>query len=117
MIKNDIPLYVVGLPEDEPNIELVTSKFKEVLKRVQKVFSTIQEARISIKTMNKEGGKQTYEAVFLVVTTHERFSYKESGWDLSEICESVGQKLLREFTKDGNKRQKESIRKITEKKF
>ncbi len=113
-----IPLFVVGLPKDEPNVELVTKKFSGVLKRIQKGISKIHEARITVKTLNIRGKRRTYEVSVLIKIQRKRFSYKDTGWDLSNICESIGQKLLRELTQNKTaKRQKQSIRKIKGKLF
>ncbi len=118
MRNNDIPLFVVGLPKDEPNVELVTKKFSGVLKRIQKGISKIHEARIVVKTLNIRGKRRTYEVSILIKTRRKRFSYKDTGWDLSNICESIGQKLLRELTQNKTaKRKKQSIRKIEGKLF
>ncbi len=118
MRNNDIPLCVVGLPKDEPNVELVTKKFSGVLKRIQKGISKIHEARIVVKTLNIRGKRRTYEVSILIKTRRKRFSYKDTGWDLSNICESIGQKLLRELTQNKTaKRKKLSIRKIEGKLF
>ena len=115
---NDIPLFVVGLPVNEPNFKLIVTKFTSVLKRFQKGISKIHEARIAVKILNNKGKRRTYEVSILIKTQRKRFSYKETGWDISKICESVGQKLLRETTKNKtNKRQKQSIRKIQGKIF
>ncbi len=113
MRNNDIPLFVVGLPKDEPNVELVTKKFSGVLKRIQKGISKIHEARIVVKTLNITGKRRTYEVSILIKTQRKRFSYKDTGWDLSNICESIGQQLLRELTQNKTaKRKKHSIRQI-----
>jgi len=62
--------------------------------------------------------RRTYEVSILIKTRRKRFSYKDTGWDLSNICESIGQKLLRELTQNKTgKRQKQSIRKIEGKLF
>jgi len=113
-----IPLFVVGLPKDEPNVQLVTTKFSGILKRIQKGISKIHEARITVKTLNLRGKRRTYEVSVLIKTRRKRFAYKDTGWDLSNICESIGQKLLRELTQNKtSKRQKQSIRKTEEKIF
>ena len=118
MKNNDIPLFVVGLPKDEPNVELVTKKFSGVLKRIQKGISKIHEARITVKTHHIRGKRRTYEVYVLIKTRRKRFSYKDTGWDLSNICEAIGQKLLRELTQNKTgKRKKQSIRKIEGKIF
>ncbi len=115
---DNIPLFVVGLPKDEPNVQLVNKKFSDVLKRIQKGISKIHEARITVKTLNTTGKRRTYEVFVLIKIQRKRFSYKDTGWDLSNICESIGQKLLRELTQNKtDKRQKQSIRKIEEKIF
>jgi hypothetical protein len=93
-VSDDIPLFVVGLPKDEPNIDLLAKKFRLVLNRVQKGISKIHEARIAIKILNSTGKRRTYEVSVLIKTQQKRFSYKETGWELSKICESIGQKLL-----------------------
>jgi len=114
----NIPLFVVGLPKDEPNVQLVTKKFGDVLKRIQKGISKIHEARITVETLNTRGKRRTYEVTALIKTRRKRFAYKDTGWDLSNICESIGQKLLRELTQNKtDKRQKQSIRKTEGKIF
>ena len=114
----EIPLFIVGLPKDEPNIDLTAKKFRGVLNRVQKGISKIHEARIAIKVLNTSGKRRTYEVSVLIKIQRKRFSYKDTGWELSEICESIGQKLLRENTQNKKAvRQKQSIRKIEGKIF
>jgi len=114
----NIPLFVVGLPKNEPNVQLVTKKFGDVLKRIQKGISKIHEARITVKTLNVRGKRRTYEVSVLIKIQRKRFAYKDTGWDLSNICESIGQKLLRELTQNRtDKRQKQSIRKTDGKIF
>ena len=118
MVTDEIPLFVVGLPKDEPNIDLIAKKFRSVLNRVEKGISKIHEARISIKVLKKQGKRKKYQVSVLVKTQRKRFSYKDSGWDLSQIVESIGQTLLRENTKNRKaKRQKKSIRKVQGKIF
>ncbi len=71
-----------------------------------------------VKTLNITGKRRTYEVSILIKTRRKRFSYKDTGWDLSNICESIGQKLLRDLTKNKTaKRKKQSIRKIEGKLF
>ena len=118
MVTDEIPLFIVGLPKDEPNIDLTAKKFRSVLKRVEKGISKIHEARISIKILKKQGKRRNYQVSVLIKTQRKRFSYRDSGWDLSQICESIGQTLLRENTQNKKaKRQKKSIRKVQGKIF
>ncbi len=115
-IESEIPLYVVGLPEEQKNVNLITSKFSNTLKRIQNVYSEIQEAKVSIKTQrsgskNKRGGK--YDVSVMITTPHYApFIFKESGWDLGQVFESLSQKMRRKLSKRAKRRFKPSIRKL-----
>jgi predicted transcriptional regulator len=115
-IESEIPLYVVGLPEEQKNVNLITSKFSNTLKRIQNVYSEIQEAKVSIKTQrsgskNKRGGK--YDVSVMITTPHfAPFIFNESGWDLGQVFESLSQKMRRKLSKRAKRRFKPSIRKI-----
>ena len=113
-LESEIPLYLVGLPEDQTNVNLITSKFSKTLKRLQKVYSEIQEAKVSIK-QQRTGGKRAgkYEVSIMINTPHHApHFYKEVGFDLSQVIESLSQKLLRNLSKRSKRRYKTSIRKI-----
>ena len=115
-IESEIPLYVVGLPEEQTNVDLITSKFSDTLKRIRSVYSEIQEAKVSIKkqrtgSKNKRGGK--YDVSVMITTPHYApFIFKESGWDLGKIFESLSQKMRRKLSKRAKRRFKPSIRKL-----
>jgi CBS domain-containing protein len=112
-IETEIPLYVVGMPEDQKNVDLITSKFEKTLKLTQKVYSEIQEARVSIK-QGRSGGKKAgkYEASIMILTPHHSpYIYKEVGFDLSKVIEDLSHKLLRNLSKRSKRRSKTSIRK------
>jgi len=108
----EIPMYIIGMPEDEFDSELIISKFSKVLKRLCKVYTKIVEARITIKRQRIRGKKQSCQVSVLIVTPHKRHTYRVVGWDLSNVCEKLGQRLLRTLTKHDNKRLKSSVRKI-----
>ena len=115
-LETEIPLYIVGMPEEQTNVDLITSKFANTLKRVKKVYSEIQEAKVSIKqgrtkTGSKKSGK--FEISIMISTPHHApLVFKEAGFDLSQTLESLSQKLLRSLSKRAKRRNKPSIRKI-----
>ena len=117
MRNNHIPLYIIGLPSTGTNVVLVRTKLSRVLKRLEKGYSKIDEARVTIKRQRIGGKRQHYEVSVLIITPHRRHSYREVGWDLSNVCEQLGQRLLNNLTKRSNKRRKMSIRKIEGKLF
>ncbi|HET6517169.1 MAG TPA: CBS domain-containing protein [Nitrosopumilaceae archaeon] len=113
-MESEIPLYIIGIPEDQKNVNLITSKFVNTLKRIQKVYSEIQEARVSIKQRRSGRKKEGKYEVSIMITTphHSPHIYKEVGFDLSNVIESLSQKLLRNLSRRSKRRSKTSIRKI-----
>ena len=106
-----IPLYIVGLADDEPAKELMMSKFGGSLEKVQPVLSDIIEAKISAKTQNPEGSRTHYDVTATVKTSKNQLIYTESGWDILKICDELCRKLEGELPKHDDKRQRDSIRK------
>lgn len=111
-MESEIPLYIVGLPEDLKNDELIHSKFVKALKRIQKVYTEIQEARVTIKQTRKQGQRKFYEVSIRIITPHNTFRQEGTGWDLSNVIEEQSQKLLRNLSKRAKRRYKTSIRKL-----
>ncbi len=113
-MKTTIPLYIVGMPDDQKNVGLITSKFESTLKRLQKVYSEIQEAKVSVKqhrTGNKKEGK--YDVSIMITTPHHSpIIYRAVAFDLSTALEELSQKLLRNLSKRAKNRSKSSVRKI-----
>ena len=112
-----VPLYVIGMPEDEFNAELIISKLSSSIQRLEMVFHEIEESRLSIKRTRSKGKKQNYIVSVLIKTPKKRFSYKDTGWDLSNVCEKLNQRILSNLTKRSKKRSRLSIRKIEKKLF
>ena len=111
--EDDIPLYIVGLPKDQQNMPLISKKFAGILKRFQKVYSEIQEAKVTIKkqrTGDKKEGK--YEVTIRITTPHhDPHIYSEIGFDIGKAMENLGQKLLRNLSKRAKHRDRTSVRK------
>lgn len=115
-IESEIPLYVVGMPEEQKNVDLITLKFSNTLKRIRNVYSEIQEARVTIKKQrsgSKNRREGMYEVSVRISTPHNSpFIFKESGWDLGKVFEILSQKMRRTLSKRAKRRSKPSIRKI-----
>jgi len=113
-IEAQIPLFIVGMPEDQRNANLISSKFKKTLKRLQQIYLEIQEARVSIKKQ-RSGGKREgkFDVTIMISTSHHApLIYQSVGFDLSEVLEDLSQKLLRNLSKRAKHRSKTSIRKM-----
>lgn len=117
-LETQIPLFIIGLPEDQKNVNLISKKFGDTLKKVQKVYSEIHEARVSIKKQRTGGKKEGKFEVTIMITTshHAPLIFSSVGFDLSQVLDELGQKLLRSLSKGANKkdnkRSRKSIRKM-----
>ena len=100
------------MPDDQRNVDIITSKFTKTLKKLKKVYSEIQEARVTIQRQRSRGQRQYYEVSVRIITPHRTFTHKESGWDLSQVLEYLSERLLRQLSKRSKRRFKMSIRKI-----
>ena len=109
-MSNNIPLFVVGLPKDEPVAEFLMSKFRHTLEKARKILPEIIEAKILVKSQNIEGTKTHYDVKSTVITSKNRLSYTQSGWDILKICDELCRKLEGELSKHTYNRQRESIR-------
>jgi len=115
-MKKKNPFYIVGMLEEGDSF-LIASKFYKVLNRLQKVYSKIVEARITIEKSITRGKRINFEVRVLIVTPKHKHIYKETGWDLSNVCEQLGQRLLRNLSKRRKNRARTSVRKIQGKLF
>ncbi len=115
-MKKEIPFYIVGMLEVGDSV-LIASKFYKVLCRLQKVYSKIIEARLTIEKSRTGGKRKNFEVRVLLVTPKHKHIYKEIGWDLSNVCENLGQRLLRNLSKRRKNRARTSVRKIEGKIF
>lgn len=108
---NTVPLYVIGLPEDNPAKELLASKFGVALEKVQQILPDIIESKIAVKSQNTEGTRTHYDVTATVRTSKNQLLYTDSGWDILKIADELCRKLEGELSKHDDKRQRDSIRK------
>ena len=110
-MSDSIPVYIVGMPKDEPANEVIISKFTTSLQKAQQVLPNIIEAKISVKTQNPEGSRTHYDVTVTVITSKDRLVYTESDWDILKITDVLCKRIEAEMPKHDNKRQRDSIRK------
>lgn len=107
----EIPVYLIGMPKDDPKSELFLSKFQAALEKASPVLPGIIEAKISVKSQNPEGSQTHYDVTSTITTSRDTLVYTASDWDILKICDELCRKLEGEMPKHDNKRQRESIRK------
>ena len=84
-VEEDIPIFLIGLPEDPLDAELAKSKFANIVKLLKTVYTDIEEARCRLKIREIQGARKRYEIDSNIISTHAVTSYANSGWDLAKM--------------------------------
>jgi CBS domain-containing protein len=112
-IPSEVPLFIVGLPQNLDNAQIIKEKFDKIIRNLRKVYPEVEEAKATIRTVhNPSSNRQHYEVTVRVFTPYTTHNYTEQGWDLSKIFDILGSKVVRNLAKRSKKRWKTSIRKI-----
>ncbi|MGB9124373.1 MAG: CBS domain-containing protein, partial [Nitrosotalea sp.] len=115
-VPSEVPLYIVGLPEDYSSAEIVKTKFDKIIRNLTKVYPEVEQAKASIKTVhNPDSPRPHYEVSVRVFSPYRTYNYTEMGWDLSKIFDALGSKVVRNLSQRTKKRWKTSIRKVDKK--
>jgi CBS domain-containing protein len=115
-VPSEVPLYIVGLPQNLDNANIIKEKFDKIIRNLRKVYPEVEEAKATIRTIhNPSSNRQHYEVTVRVFTPYTTHNYTEQGWDLSKIFDILGGKVIRNLAKRRKNRWKTSIRKIDKK--
>lgn len=110
-IQGEIPAYIMGLPEDPFEAELVKSKFINTIKLLSKISPEIEEARCKIKIKDIEGERKRYEISTSIITPYRRYSYTSNReYDIATIFDEMSNSLKNQLSRRKHERQKESVR-------
>ena len=90
---DDVPIYLVGLPEDPFEASVASDKFKRAVNMLRKSIPEILEARSVIKCKSSSPERRRYEVQVSLNTPYKTFSYSASGWDLPSIYDEISNKL------------------------
>jgi hypothetical protein len=90
----DVPIYIIGLPDDPFDAEIAKDKFRKIIILLRKSFPFIEEAKAVIKTFS-EGAKKTrrYEVSVSIITPKKTYAYSAKGWELPNIFDNLSSKL------------------------
>lgn len=93
----ELPIYIVGLPEDPFEAEAAKQKFKRTISQLRRTIPEMLEARSIIKTKTSTPGKERrrYEVTVHIQTPKSAYSYAASGWDLPEVYDTITDRLKR----------------------
>ena len=110
IVNADIPIYIVGLPDDPFESEQTRTKFMRSIETLRKTMPTIQEARAIIQTREgPERERRRYEVTVKLVTPRKSYSYSSTGFELADMFDDV-QRHLKTMTAERPKRVRQSRR-------
>ncbi|MGP8069002.1 MAG: CBS domain-containing protein [Candidatus Bathyarchaeia archaeon] len=109
----EIPIFMVGLPDNPFEAEAATAKFKRAITQLNLILPDMLEARSIVKTKftkpEKERGR--YEVTVHIKTPQDTYTYTEGGWELPAIYDILADRLKRLLSrKTGQRRKRETER-------
>jgi predicted transcriptional regulator len=108
-VEEDVPAFIVGLPDDPFDAELAKSKFTSIVKLLKKASPEIEEARCNMKIKDVGGERRQYEVDVNVITPYERTTYTNMGWDLAKMFDQMSDSLKKRLAHRKTRR-RESVR-------
>ena len=97
-MEEDIPMFIVGLPDEPFDAELAKSKFTNITRFLRKIHPDIEEARCHIKLRSVQGARKRYEIDVHILSTHGNISYTNIGWDLAKLFDEMTDSLKKKVS-------------------
>lgn len=92
-VKEEIPIFIIGLPDEPLDSELAKSKFTNLVRLLKKAYPNLEEARCRIKIRQVQGARKRYEVDASIITTQSVASYVTVGWDLPKMFDQMSDSL------------------------
>lgn len=102
-LDEDIPMFIVGLPDEPFDAELAKSKFANITKFMRKIHPDIEHARCHIKLRKVSGSRKRYEIDVHIRSTHGNISYTNVGWDLAKLFDEMNHALKKRVANKNKK--------------
>lgn len=109
-VVEDLPAFIIGLPDDPFDAELAKSKFADTVRFLKRMAPEIEEARCKMKLRDIEGERRRYEVDVSIITPYRRHVYTNIGWDLAKMFDQMSDSLKKRFAHRRTRRQAESVR-------
>jgi CBS domain-containing protein len=106
MVREEIPLYIIGLPDDPFEAELAKSKFATLVKLLRKSIHDLTEAKCTIKVKDKGGNRRRYEVKVSIVTLGGVKNYIAEGYDLAMIFDQISDSYKKSMASKQGRRQR-----------
>lgn len=111
-VESEIPAYIIGIPEDPLESELVKSKFTNIIRLLHKISPEIVEARCKIKIKDVTGERKRYEISANIISPYRRHSYTSTNeYDIGRIFDEMSDSFKNQISRHkSDDKQKESVR-------
>ncbi len=109
-VEEDLPAFIIGLPDDPFDAELAKSKFADIVRFLKRIAPEIEEARCKMKLRDIEGERRRYEVDVSIITPYRRHVYTNIGWDLAKMFDQMSDSLKKRFAHRPTRRRTESVR-------
>jgi len=96
--KSNVPVYIIGLPEDPFEAEAAKIKFIRLVNGLSRFLPQVLEARSTIKSSSLEGQRRRYEVNVNIKTAKENIVYSTSGWELPIIYDEIANAIKKMVT-------------------
>jgi len=94
IVRRDVPVYIVGLPDDPFEAEQTRTKFIRSVETLRKTAPDIEEARAVIRSREPaERERRRYEVTVTLVTPGRNYAYSSMGFKLANIFDEVQKRL------------------------
>lgn len=107
-VEEEIPIFLIGLPDDPLDAELAKSKFANLVKLLKKIYPDIEQARCRLKIRDIQGARKRYEVDANIISTHKVTNYVNDGWDLAKMFDEMSDSLKKKMAHRVTERQRES---------
>jgi CBS domain-containing protein/ribosome-associated translation inhibitor RaiA len=97
-MEENIPMFIVGLPDEPFDSELAKSKFANITRFIRKIHPDIEQARCHIKLRSVQGARKRYEIDVHIISPHGNISYTNIGWDLAKLFDEMTDSLKKKVS-------------------
>jgi CBS domain-containing protein/ribosome-associated translation inhibitor RaiA len=107
--KLEVPISMIGLPEDPFEAEAAKTKFSRTVNQLHRIFPDILEAKSVIKSKFSKPGKERgrYEVTVHITTPKKTYTYSETGWELPVVYDLLTDKLKRLMSQQKHRTRRE----------
>src|SRR5437870_8466496 len=98
-VSTPLPVYIVGLDDNDVEDSLARSKFRRSNESLSQVYPEVGEARATVRAFSKGKERKHFEVHVLIRLPKHQVEFREEGWSIEGVFENIGLKIKRLMTK------------------